>query len=135
MSQKQPSESFTCPICYKSFGRKDSMERHKNSVHLKLKQVCSVCDEEFSNKDSLNRHTKSVHEERKKFKCLDCPLTFSRRDNCFRHVQSARANWRRHGVAKVCDACGEKYVAPTYNAAKTKSCHECKKDGSSDCKK
>ena len=105
------------------------MERHRNSIHLKLKAeaVCSVCHKEFSNKDSLKRHINDIHEEKRRFKCLDCPLTFARSDNCFRHVESARANWRRHGVAKVCNVCGEKYVAPTYHAAMTRDCHKCKK--------
>ena len=103
------------------------MERHKDAIHLKLKQVCSVCDKEFSNKDSLKRHLNDVHAERKKFKCLDCPLTFARSDNCYRHVKRARNNTRRHGVEKICDDCGEKYVAPSYHAAETKNIHECKK--------
>ena len=103
------------------------MERHKDAIHLKLKQVCSVCDKEFSNKDSLKRHLNDVHAERKKFKCLDCPLTFARSDNCYRHVRKARDTLRRHGVEKICADCGEKYVAPSYHAAETKSFHECKK--------
>ena len=117
------------------------MERHRNSIHLKLKQVCSICDKEFSNKDSLKRHINDVHEEKKKFKCPDCPLTFARSDNCNRHVEIARDNWRQHGVVKVCDACGENYVAPMSlchpargaayvctTCSKAKNCHESKKD-------
>ena len=86
MSKEQQSGGFRCHLCQKTFASKDSMERHKNSIHLRLKQMCSVCVKEFSNKDSLKRHVNDVQEERKKFKCPDCPLTFARSDNCYRHV-------------------------------------------------
>ena len=98
------------------------MERHIKSIHLELKHGCSVCDKEFSTKDSLTRHIEAVHEERKKFKCPKCPLRFARQETLEKHVDSAKNNWRVHGVALICNTCKKDFVAPSHHAAMTKDC-------------
>ena len=48
-----------CPICDKDM-REDSIQRHIDDVHNKIKSKCPVCDLEM-NKNSIPRHIKSKH--------------------------------------------------------------------------
>ena len=79
------------------------------SVHLEVKHKCSICDKDFSTKGSLNRHINDVHEANRTFKCPECPLKFARQDTLDRHVISAKANWKLHGVALKC-YCGKYFI-------------------------
>ncbi|KAF2796725.1 hypothetical protein K505DRAFT_237133 [Melanomma pulvis-pyrius CBS 109.77] len=48
-----------CPHkdCERKFVRKTDLDRHRNSVHFKLKQFrCIKCDSHFARKDTLRRH-------------------------------------------------------------------------------
>ena len=81
------------------------------SVHLEVKHKCSICDKDFSTKGSLNRHINDVHEANRTFKCPECPLKFARQDTLDRHVISAKANWKLHGVPLIC-ACGKDFDFP-----------------------
>ena len=116
-----------CPVCNKKFARKDSMQCHINSIHLELKHTCQVCDKEFSTKGSLTRHINDVHEEKRKYKCPECPLKFAQLETLDKHIKRARANYKIHGVALICDKCGMEFVAPNHHASMTRDCHECKK--------
>ena len=117
-----------CPVCHKTFARKDAVQCHMNSVHLELKHACSVCEKEFSTKGSLTRHINDVHEERRKYKCPQCPLRFAQLETLDKHVKRAKANYKVHGVALKCDQCGMVYDAPNHYAALLG--HKCKKDDS-----
>ena len=92
-----------------------------NSIHMEIKHVCSICDKEFSTKGSLNRHINDLHEANRTFKCPECPLKFARRDTRDKHVKSAKANWRLHGVPLEC-YCGKDFDYPSHNAAVTLDC-------------
>ena len=92
-----------------------------NSIHMEIRHGCSICDKEFSTQGSLNRHINDVHEEKTAFKCPDCPLMFARRDTLDKHVNSAKANWKLHGVALKC-YCGNVFNFPSHNAAMTSDC-------------
>ena len=78
-------------------------------------------------KDDEIRRTISV----KKFKCPDCPLMFARKDTLDKHVKSAQANWRRHGVEFHCNICGKDFVFLSHSACST---HVFKKGDKLTCK-
>ena len=98
------------------------MQCHMNSIHLEQKHKCSICDKEFSTGGSLQRHINGVHEGRRNFKCPQCPLKFARQETLDKHVKSAKANWKVHGVALICSVCEKHYNAPSHHAAKTRDC-------------
>ena len=46
-------------ICNKSFKRKDHLQRHRSSIHLRKTEVaCSKGDKKFTRKDNLKKHIK-----------------------------------------------------------------------------
>jgi uncharacterized Zn-finger protein len=59
-----------CSICEKNFVVKNSLQRHINSVHEKIKPYqCSICEKNFAQKHHLQKHIESVHGEMKPHKC------------------------------------------------------------------
>ena len=60
-------KEFLCHLCNNRFTRKDHLNRHIESVHVKyVKHECSACNQEFSRKDSLTRHVNEIHARAKK---------------------------------------------------------------------
>ena len=63
------SEYFSCPVCYKSFSRKDNMKVHRNSHNNNnnvtdkkiIEYTCEFCTKKFLNAYNLNRHKKDIH--------------------------------------------------------------------------
>lgn len=53
---------------------------------------------------------------------------FARQETLDKHVRSAKANWKVHGVPLRCSDCGLEYDTPNHHAAMNRDCHECKKD-------
>ena len=56
-----------CQLCFKSFSRIDSLNRHLLEVHQVQKEVkehkfkCTLCDAGYTENRNLRRHMKSVH--------------------------------------------------------------------------
>uniref|UniRef100_A0A3B4A262 C2H2-type domain-containing protein n=1 Tax=Periophthalmus magnuspinnatus TaxID=409849 RepID=A0A3B4A262_9GOBI len=46
---------FTCPVCGKTFNRKDSLNNHRK-IHEGETFCCGVCGKHYSDKSNLRRH-------------------------------------------------------------------------------
>ena len=64
--KKSCGKVIKCEDCEKTFSTKSSVERHKKTVHMKIKLVrkaakCKICNASFTRQDSLKKHTKIYH--------------------------------------------------------------------------
>ena len=55
-----------CSNCEEEFNSKDSLNRHRNNVHIAIDKnlqdfKCFNCQEKFNSMDSLTRHRKNIH--------------------------------------------------------------------------
>ena len=50
---------------------KESLDRHKRSVHEGMKYPCGQCEYQATTKENLDRHKRSVHEGIK-YPCQQC---------------------------------------------------------------
>ena len=73
-----------CRFCMYSAKWQSQVNRHENSVHLKLKYVCSICQMTYTQKSLLTQHTKQEHTPNHPYKCNECgyvshtPILFQR---------------------------------------------------------
>ena len=74
----------SCDECGKTFGRKDTLKRHKDSAHEVSVFACLFCDKRFSRKDSLLKHSLK-HLSGPVYECTLCTQKFNRKDNFERH--------------------------------------------------
>lgn len=58
MNKVAENRPFKCQYCEKSFDRKDNLDSHVQSVHLKIQYVCETCLKGF-HPSSLRRHQKT----------------------------------------------------------------------------
>ncbi|VDI45839.1 Hypothetical predicted protein [Mytilus galloprovincialis] len=56
---KMAKSPIKCGVCGKSFSHKESLMRHKRSVHTGTKWHCTTCDVVFSRKDNYQRHKRN----------------------------------------------------------------------------
>jgi hypothetical protein len=60
--QKRHKRGPICDICDKTYNNLHSLEQHKITVHLRLKDFkCEICSEEFTRKDYLKLHIQRYH--------------------------------------------------------------------------
>ena len=85
-------EKITCPDpgCGETFGRIYDLKRHRESVHLKIKNfVCDHCEKRFTDKRDLNRHAQAIHfgirNGQKNFTCYFCSMEFKRKRDLDAH--------------------------------------------------
>merc|ERR1719412_1753741 len=91
-SSKQDQESLDADgeACSES-SNGDSDDKKKSAYSAAPhKMSCPVCFRKFPWSSSLNRHI-LTHTGQKPFKCTECPLWFTTKSNCDRHIQ------RKHG--------------------------------------
>ena len=78
-----------CQQCGKSFTRKGDMTRHKEQVHMKVKNhACDTCEQRFGLKHHLTRHKARVHMKEKKHACDICGQRFGLKHHMTRHRES-----------------------------------------------
>ncbi|CAG2214069.1 KRAB [Mytilus edulis] len=56
---KMAKSPIKCGVCGKSFSHKESLMRHRRSVHTGMKWHCATCDMVFSRKDNFQRHKRN----------------------------------------------------------------------------
>ena len=65
----QNFKRFQCDICRKAFTRKETLKRHKSSVHSETSEIlCNYCDKTFGRPDNARRHEAA---------CKEGPLTIA----------------------------------------------------------
>ena len=96
---------YTCEQCNKPIkGSRDSLQKHIESVHLKLKSTCDICKKEFA-KWSLQEHKKIAHEIRPMFPCNLCNKEFKTRSRALEHKKAVHEN---NGRYKTCHLCNKR---------------------------
>ena len=77
---------FTC---------KEMLKRHINKVHHEMKDnlrpfKCDFCEEKFfSRRGNLEVHIKMVHMKEKEYKCVECEISFGRKEELTKHTKKA----------------------------------------------
>ncbi|XP_050694016.1 transcription factor E4F1-like isoform X2 [Eriocheir sinensis] len=67
--------SFTCPVCFKSYTQRPALALHIK-LHLdELGDSCSECHRRFTSRQALGRHL-SAHSSLRQFECGECGKTF-----------------------------------------------------------
>ncbi|CAO1407117.1 unnamed protein product [Diamesa hyperborea] len=101
---------FTCKFCHLTFTTNGNMHRHMRThkqqqndpYSLAPNRVsCPYCQRKFPWSSSLRRHI-LTHTGQKPFKCSQCPLLFTTKSNCDRHLL------RKHDYANrkvICAFC------------------------------
>lgn len=102
---KEPSSEIKrhkCLMCGYCSNRRDSVETHVKSVHLKLEQFkCNLCDYVTRHKSVLNRHKNNMHIHPNKFKCQLCESTFNKKADLKNHKNTAHLNHKHK--CHLCD--------------------------------
>ncbi|GBN21105.1 Myoneurin [Araneus ventricosus] len=103
-AQTHPREkSFICPLCGKSFHRKDYLVVHYRNHTGEKPYVCDECGKRFVTKGHLTKHRVS-HIEEKPFVCDICDKRFARKGDVTRHLNS------HTGEKKYkCSVCGKAF--------------------------
>ncbi|OQV25211.1 PR domain zinc finger protein 14 [Hypsibius exemplaris] len=97
---------FPCPICDRSFEKRDRLRIHILHVHEKYKpHVCAACGKAFSQSSSLNKHIR-VHTGQRPYKCVHCAKTFTASSILRTHI-------RQHSGEKPfkCKFCGKSFAS------------------------
>jgi uncharacterized C2H2 Zn-finger protein len=97
---------FTCEHCDKTFGRKDNLKAHINTVHLKKRNFkCEHCESAFGRKGDLQTHINQIHLKQKDFKCDQCDYICGQKGNLQRHINLVHLKQKNF----KCDLCDESF--------------------------
>ncbi|XP_067004046.2 gastrula zinc finger protein XlCGF7.1 [Anabrus simplex] len=89
-----------CPICHKTFSRRDTLKIHKATHGEDRPFVCNVCKKDFKRRDILKNH-EVVHSGVRPFQCKKCDMSFSRSSYLSRHQMDKHTFYRPY----VCSVC------------------------------
>ncbi|XP_058122027.1 zinc finger protein 879-like isoform X2 [Anopheles coustani] len=79
------SGQYKCSICDRSFGAKNSLQRHLASHTGEKKYKCMYCDKSFSTSyNRLNHHR--IHTGERPHKCLECGRAFAQSTALLKHT-------------------------------------------------
>ncbi|GMR30859.1 hypothetical protein PMAYCL1PPCAC_01054 [Pristionchus mayeri] len=102
----QGDRKFPCPICPRSFEKRDRLRIHVLHVHENHRpHECSVCNKRFSQSSSLNKHLR-VHSGERPYKCPFCTKSFTASSILRTHI-------RQHSGEKPfkCCHCGKAFAS------------------------
>ena len=76
---------ITCPHCSKAYHDSQSLKKHIDAVHLKIKRLCPLCGASVT---ALAVHMNSVHTGVKNFPCPECGKKFKQKTGWQRHLKN-----------------------------------------------
>jgi len=94
-----------CDVCQATFRSNFSLQRHKETVHLKVKAwPCDLCEKSFGEKRDMLRHKNAVHYGLKSrnstWRCPECNFTFKLRREYDNHKSTFHANLTEEQIIK-----------------------------------
>lgn len=87
--------SLTCSECGLTCASKESLQRHINGVHRKIRNhACEAegCGKRFTTLYDLRRHVSAVHDKNARFECCHCHQRFTFGANLRRHIKAQHEN-------------------------------------------
>ena len=96
---------FHCDICKTDFRTNFSLQRHKETVHMKLKAwSCDLCEKCFGEKRDMVRHKNAVHfgikNKNNTWNCPECNITFKLRREYDDHKASHHSQLSEEQIVK-----------------------------------
>ena len=102
-------KEFVCDTCQTPFRTGFSLQRHIDTVHMKLKAwLCDLCEKTFGEKRDMLRHKNAVHfgikNTHPKWTCPECNIVFKLRREYDDHKTTFHASLTEDQVVKFLNA-------------------------------
>lgn len=85
----------TCPICKKSFKRKDHVQRHYLELHMFLPTLafkCSKCSQKFKRRYLMENHEKVCEGANgQSYQCAVCQMIYKSRNKLINHLNKVHS--------------------------------------------
>lgn len=111
-SRQKGTGNYDCEYAgcdYKTY-RDFQLQRHINSVHLKLKDHrCATCEYTASTYDELNKHTRRIHNGEKAHTCSVCGVGFFTSAHLRRHTKAIHLKIKEFECPNCDVQCNTKY--------------------------
>ena len=102
-------KEYFCDVCESSFRTGFSLQRHKDTVHMKLKAwLCDLCEKTFGEKRDMLRHKNAIHfgikNKHTKWTCPECHIMFKLRREYDEHKTTFHSTLTEEQVVKFLNA-------------------------------
>ncbi|XP_075406955.1 PR domain zinc finger protein 14 [Tenrec ecaudatus] len=115
----QGDRKFPCPLCTRSFEKRDRLRIHILHVHEKHRpHKCSTCGKCFSQSSSLNKHMR-IHSGDRPYHCVYCTKKFTA-------SSILRTHLRQHSGEKPfkCKYCGKSFASHAAHDSHVRRSHK-----------
>lgn len=80
-------ENNMCPMCFKTFNRKDHVQRHYQELHLQqIHYQCRKCTKKFKRRYLMDNHEKNCNGQQL-HQCFSCKNVYKSREYLLNHVR------------------------------------------------
>lgn len=101
---------FPCDSCGRSFLRTGDLNRHKATVHQKIRKAkCDICGGTYGHRGDLNRHITRVHDKGEFRQCPMCGATFQSQAAFSAH-QKIHVKRAQNGMPFPCQHCRKAFA-------------------------
>ena len=102
-------KEYFCNVCESAFRTSFSLQRHKDTVHMKLKAwLCDLCEKTFGEKRDMLRHKNAIHfgikNKHTKWTCPECHIVFKLRREYDEHKTTFHSTLTEEQVVKFLNA-------------------------------